>query len=543
MKKLFTILCALSLFISANATVQTSGEGWELSGHTLLIHSLSVFDRLNKAWIIDYNWDATKIPWYSVRNQIQTVTIYNEDNFVSENGITYFVSYIFADMTSLRIVQFNADVDKIFIYSHAFENSTIQDFYQNNRAYFATVGAYAFKNCRKLVSFTLSDVEETSKQISEHAFEGCTSLKSVYGKLAQVDAYAFKGCTALETIDLSNVWAIRDHAFDGCTKLRVLKAKECMTIGNYAFRECNLASISLKDIQDFGDYAFYYAIQNDAHLYIDRPYAPSLGTDAFFGVSLPSVTLHIPDNSEGYNVAPWTNFRSENRPPEIYATIIGNTVRFYYDDQRVSRSGIPWENSTVRYQLDHNTPEKIVIDETMSAATPTNMDYWFQNFKNAKSVENLSYLNTSEVTDMGSLFFGCTSLQTIDLNALDMSAAQDIRFMFSGCSSLQKIYCEKDWSQMSNITNGFNMFEGCTSLVGGRGTAFDSSNKGLEYARPDGGSAAPGYFWSTGDDGINHEDIEQIVDGQSSNRKFIKDGQLFIERNGKTYNANGVELK
>ena len=37
--------------------------------------------------------------------------------------------------------------------------------------------------------------------------------------------------------------------------------------------------------------------------------------------------------------------------------------------------------------------------------------------------------------------------------------------------------------------------------------------------------------------------IEDIVNGQSSNRKFIKGGQLFIERDGKTFNAQGVEVK
>ena len=36
---------------------------------------------------------------------------------------------------------------------------------------------------------------------------------------------------------------------------------------------------------------------------------------------------------------------------------------------------------------------------------------------------------------------------------------------------------------------------------------------------------------------------EHIVNRPSSNRKFIQDGQLLIERNGKTYNALGVEIK
>jgi hypothetical protein len=38
------------------------------------------------------------------------------------------------------------------------------------------------------------------------------------------------------------------------------------------------------------------------------------------------------------------------------------------------------------------------------------------------------------------------------------------------------------------------MFRGCTSLVGGEGTVYDSSHVTAEYARVDGGVSAPGYF-------------------------------------------------
>ena len=39
------------------------------------------------------------------------------------------------------------------------------------------------------------------------------------------------------------------------------------------------------------------------------------------------------------------------------------------------------------------------------------------------------------------------------------------------------------------------------------------------------------------------EGLDQITNDQSSNRKFINDGQLFILRDGKTFNALGVEIK
>ena len=37
--------------------------------------------------------------------------------------------------------------------------------------------------------------------------------------------------------------------------------------------------------------------------------------------------------------------------------------------------------------------------------------------------------------------------------------------------------------------------------------------------------------------------IKDIVNDQSANRKFIKDGVLFIERDGKTFNAQGIEVR
>ena len=37
--------------------------------------------------------------------------------------------------------------------------------------------------------------------------------------------------------------------------------------------------------------------------------------------------------------------------------------------------------------------------------------------------------------------------------------------------------------------------------------------------------------------------VEQIVNRKSSNRKFMKDGRVLIERNGETYTIDGKELK
>ena len=44
----------------------------------------------------------------------------------------------------------------------------------------------------------------------------------------------------------------------------------------------------------------------------------------------------------------------------------------------------------------------------------------------------------------------------------------------------------------------------CTSLVGGAGTLFDATVLDKTYARPDGGTEAPGYFTADTMTGIKH---------------------------------------
>ena len=49
------------------------------------------------------------------------------------------------------------------------------------------------------------------------------------------------------------------------------------------------------------------------------------------------------------------------------------------------------------------------------------------------------------------------------------------RNMFSDCAKLKTIYVTDSWD-VSNVSNSQEMFKGCTSLVGGSGTKFDSSH-------------------------------------------------------------------
>lgn len=71
---------------------------------------------------------------------------------------------------------------------------------------------------------------------------------------------------------------------------------------------------------------------------------------------------------------------------------------------------------------------------------------------------------------------------------------------------LERIYVTNNSENIIIPPNSINMFYGCTSLVGGAGTAYDPTFIDATAARIDGGSSNPGYFTD-----IKDKSVEQIV--------------------------------
>ena len=129
----------------------------------------------------------------------------------------------------------------------------------------------------------------------------------------------------------------------------------------------------------------------------------------------------------------------------------------------------------------------------------TDMSVMFADCSGLTSLTGLSGFNTGSVTNMSSMFSGCSGLGSLDLSNWNTSNVSSSRMyhMFKSCSSLVTIYASAGPAGFTtaNITSGNNMFDGCTSLVGGAGTAFDPGFTDKTYARID-GDGGPGYFTS-----------------------------------------------
>ena len=122
----------------------------------------------------------------------------------------------------------------------------------------------------------------------------------------------------------------------------------------------------------------------------------------------------------------------------------------------------------------------------------THMTNMFYGCKALTSLD-LSSFDTSNVTDMNTMFYECNNLKSLDLSSFNTAKVEDMFMMFYNCSNLKSIFVGKDWST-ANLIQSLYMFEGCTSLVGGQGTAYDESHVDATYAHVDEGTSNPGYL-------------------------------------------------
>ena len=162
-----------------------------------------------------------------------------------------------------------------------------------------------------------------------------------------------------------------------------------------------------------------------------------------------------------------------------YVVLSGTTLTFYYDNKEATRTG-------TKYGLNNGTnfPEwytdgsaeditTVVFDTSFAEARPTTCYAWFLMMSKLTRINGLSFLNTSEVTDMEGMFAYCANITSIDVSHFDTSKVTDMNAMFSLCYKLTDL----DVSQFntSNVTDMGCMFMSCLALRNLDLSSFDTS--------------------------------------------------------------------
>lgn len=247
-----------------------------------------------------------------------------------------------------------------------------------------------------------------------------------------------------------------------------------------------------------GTYTITYTAEDECGNRTEKGRNIQVGEETFRTVIYEDKTLIINERSSDIE----ENERLHGRAEYVYDAMDNDNPYVFS-----SPEDVPW-NYVVGY------PERV---EFGSEVHPTSTAYWFYGMNQVNTFD-LTNLDTSNVTDMKYMFYGCehilnlapeldTSNVTdmshmferciatpeIDVSSFDTSKVTDMSSMFASCYNLQTIYAKPTFVT-DNVTSSNLMFGYDAHLVGGNGTPYDSNYEDKTYARIDNQPDEPGYF-------------------------------------------------
>ena len=143
--------------------------------------------------------------------------------------------------------------------------------------------------------------------------------------------------------------------------------------------------------------------------------------------------------------------------------ITSDEVKSFDFNASFASSSAPWFSQA-------DSIKRIVIKDGVA---PTKMTFWFRYLSNVEAID-MSGLDASNVTDMASLFNGCSKLtEIIFTEVFDTSKLTDMNAMFYNCSSLN--YVDVTKFDTSHVYNMYGLFGNCSLLTSIDLSSFDIS--------------------------------------------------------------------
>ncbi len=303
---------------------------------------------------------------------------------------------------------------------------------------------------------TLENLKTSNVILMSYMFYNCSNLTSLdvsnFKTANVVDMCGmFYNCNKLTTLDLSSFNTSKvgsmEQMFWGCGASHIFVSSSwttaAVTVSDEMFNQCENIT---------GGQGTTYDVNH-----IDKAYAHIDG-----GPSNP-----------GYFTAAGT---------EAYAcfTEDNRTLTFYYDTQRSSREGTTYDLNTGtgtpgwRSIGSNGTITKVVFDPSFANARPTTTCGWFYYMTGLTSITGISYLNTSQVTNMKTMFFCCTALTSLDVSHFNTAKVTTMESMFRSCSSITSLDVSN--FNTAKVTDMAHMFDGCSSLTTLDVSSFNTAN-------------------------------------------------------------------
>ena len=170
------------------------------------------------------------------------------------------------------------------------------------------------------------------------------------------------------------------------------------------------------------------------------------------------------------------------------ATIPGGTVtnpraiflifeKYYYDYKSLKKIRITGPlkvigTASYMFAFFENLTEIRGLNQ-VDTSEVTNMSFMFFGCQNLSSLD-LSNFNTTKATSMAEIFWNCKKLTNLNVSSFDTSKVNDMYDMFNGCENLEHL--DLRGFNTNKVTNMSMMFAGCKKLSNVDLHSFDTSN-------------------------------------------------------------------
>ena len=364
-------------------------------------------------------------------------------------------------LTSLDLTKFNTanvtDMSFMFKGCSALKSLDLTNFNTAN----VTNMSNMFKGCSALTSLGLTNFNTAKVTEMGNMFNGCSALKSLdltnfnTAKVTEM-GNMFNGCSALTSLDLTNFNTANvkfmDYMFNGCSALTSLDLTNFntakVTYMNNMFEGCSaLTTIYASDKFDTDNVSYGSDMFTGCKSLKDYSDSKTDHTNAYCGTD--GYFTPVFDYAEFDGTGTLTFRRGVSKPEEAY-------------DLNEGANAPAWSDQSTNIN-------KVVFDASFANARPTSCCKWFDMCTSLTEIEGIENLNTEEVTNMGSMFYACYDLTSLDLSNFDTQNVENMSDMFASCLDLKSLNVSNFDTQ--KVKNMSDMFYNCYSL-----TSLDVSN-------------------------------------------------------------------
>ena len=309
---------------------------------------------------------------------------------------------------------------------------------------------YWFAGCTELTGIECIEYLNTEKVTNMsnmfYCCEALTSLDVTNFNTAEVTdmSYMFMGCSALTSLDLTSFNTAKvtkmHYMFCNCYALTTIYASN-----KFVTSQVEASDKMFYDCKNLIGAIDKYDENKTDHTYANYKTGYFTPKGGFPGYA-------VFDEGTGTLTFKWSN--STSIPAGAYELNDGDYFPM-------------WTNHS-------NNINKVVFDASFAKARPTTCYNWFNNFEKLTTIEGIEYLNTEKVTNMRYMFYGCSSLASLNLTSFNTAEVTDMSFMFYECYALASLDVSK--FNTAKVTGMREMFHYCYALTSLDLTSFNTAN-------------------------------------------------------------------